>query len=94
MSDDLSKPRMHVAYRATTSDGTVITSPPRWTRHADAVTHLVVGSRGAPWERTWHILRYTSSEESARSVRRGYMRGRRSGSYGKVEALPATITPA
>lgn len=93
MSDTLGKP-MHVTYSATTSDGTLIASPPHWTGYADAVTHLVVGSRGAPWERTWHILRYTSSEESARSVRRSYMRGSQSGRYGNVEVLPATITPA
>lgn len=88
MSDTLSKP-MHVTYSATTSDGTAIASPPHWTGYADAVTHMVVGSRGAPGERTWSILRYTSSEESALSVRRSYMRR-----YGKVEVLPATITPA
>ena len=89
---------MHVTYSATTSDGTVITYRPRPTRQEDTVTHLVVGSvvgsHDTLWKQTWHILRYTSSEESAQALRHNYMRSSQSGTYRKVEVLPATITPA
>lgn len=88
MSDTLGKP-MHVTYSGTTSDGTVITYRPSSTRQEDTVTHLVVGSHDTLWERTWHILRYTSSEESAQALRHSYMRHRQPG-YRKIEVLPAT----
>lgn len=90
MSDTLGKPT-HVAYSATTSDGTVITYRPSSTRQADTVTHLVVGSHDKLWERDWHILRYTSSEESAQALRHSYMRHRQP-CYRKIEVLP--VTPA
>ena len=91
MSDTLGKPRMHVAYSGTTSDGTVITYRPSVTRLRGAVTHLVVGSHDTLWERDWHILRYTTSEESAQALRHDYMRHRQPG-YRKIEVIP--VTPA
>lgn len=80
-----------VTYSVTTSDGTVVTTRPQFTRFEAAVTHLVVGSRGASWERTWSVLRYATSADNARAARRSAMRNRTSGSYGKVEALPVTV---
>lgn len=78
-----------VTYSVTTSDGTVVTTPPLFTRFEAAVTHIVVGSNG---ERTWSVLRYANSADNARAAHRSIMRNRTSGSYVQVEALPATVT--
>ena len=77
-------------YSVTTSDGTVVTTRPRFTRYPTAVTHLVVGSHGAPWERTWTVLRCADSENSARAARHTIKRNRMYG-YENVEALPVTV---
>lgn len=80
-----------VTYSATTSDGTVVTTSPRFTRLDAAATHLVVGYRGVPWDFTWSVIRCANSADDARAARHTIMRNRMSGSYWKVEALPATV---